>query len=81
MPAAAVLAPIDYSLDIVPCDNRSCREAMSHPETCDCDCGSAGHGLPFRAAARAAQAHLTARYARRGGDVFLGAAAVDDEPW
>ncbi len=79
MSAAAVLAPLDYSLDVIPCDNRACREAESHPETCDCQCGSAGHGLPFRARAAAARAYIAARIARTG-DVCLGAAAADDEP-
>ncbi len=70
---------LDYSIDVIACDNRSCREAESHPETCDCRCGSAGHGLPFRARAAAAHACIAARIAR-SGNVFLGAAVEDDEP-
>lgn len=77
MPAAAVLAPAALHT----CNTASCRGAASHRDTCECSCGGADHGADNRDLFQAARDRVTARVIRRGGDVFLGAAASDDEPF
>lgn len=79
MPAA--LAPLP-ALSTKVCDNAACTHANSPRELCTCTAcdDGAGHGIAYRAEAHTARLAVRARVLS-GNDVFLGAAADDDEAW
>ena len=60
------------------CSDHACLNAISHESLCTCACAGDGHGQAHRATRQAARDAIRARTARTG-DVFLGAAADDDE--
>jgi hypothetical protein len=62
------------------CTEDSCQDATSHVEECECSCGGVDHGINHRARNQAARDAVAARIVRTG-DVFLGAAAPDDDEW
>lgn len=57
-----------FELDIE-CDERGCREAYSHRDSCSCRCQGEGHGLRYRAEAARSAAAIVARDLRAGGAV------------
>ena len=79
---AAIRDAIAPTTPEVDCNDASCAAAYSHPDTCECSCGGAGHGIRWKADAERGQAAMATRIARAGGNVFaLLPAAPDDEAW